>query len=236
MERTFLTERGSGPDRRESRPAPRIQGTLCGSAFTSILEWRKEEISNPAAPAYWRQRGLGSFSFIMHQSVRESLDAVARWVEGHEYRAYDPGDGDMSFLRHLTFNVDFLRRLLTASVLRTPFHIRPWIGIRPHRSTKGTGYMGWGYVKMYSLTRDETYRRLAESCFEWLIENRAPDWEQYCWGNDFAFSTRAGTIPKGTPTIVWSSLIALAFLEAYDALENPKYLEVARSTGEWVKR
>ncbi len=96
--------------------------------------------------------------------------------------------------------------------------------------------MGWGYVKMYSLTRDETYRRLAESCFEWLIENRAPDWEQYCWGNDFAFSTRAGTIPKGTPTIVWSSLIALAFLEAYDALENPKYLEVARSTGEWVKR
>ena len=37
------------------------------------------------------------------------------------------------------------------------------------------------------------------------------------------------------PTIVWSSLIGLAFLEAYEVFDNPKYLEVAASVGEWVK-
>jgi rhamnogalacturonyl hydrolase YesR len=156
-------------------------------------------------------------------------------VEEHNYRAYDPGDGDLSFLRHFTFTAHSLRRLLTAAVLRAPFHIRPLIGIRPHTSTKGMGYMGWGYVKMYALTGAEDQRRRAESCFDWLIGNRSPGYEQYCWGNHFSFSTRAGTIPKHMPTIVWSSLIGLAFLEAYEVAGNPKYLDVAASTGEWVK-
>ena len=167
-------------------------------------------------------------------AVEESIRGVTRWVEEHDYRAYDPGDGDRSFLRYCTLNSAFLRRLLTAVVLRAPFHIRPWIGIRPHTSTKGMGYMGWGYVKMYGLTGEESYRQRAATCFSWLMEHRSPG-PQYCWGNDFAFSTRAGTIPKHAPTIVWSSLIGLAFLEAYEVLGDSRYLEVAASTAEWVK-
>jgi rhamnogalacturonyl hydrolase YesR len=169
------------------------------------------------------------------KAVRGSIEDVARWVEEHDYRAYDPGDGDLSFLRYLTFNTQFLKRLLTAAVLRTPFHIRPWIGISPHTSTKGIGYMGWGYVKLYALTGADEHRRRAESCFDWLMEHRSRDYKEYCWGNEFSFSTRAGTIPKHAPTIVWSSLIGLAFLEAYEVLDNPKYLEAAASTAEWVK-
>jgi len=172
----------------------------------------------------------------MDNELKTSIDKLVNWVEGHNYKAYDPGDGDLSFLRYLTFDIHFLRRILTAVVLRTPFHIRPWIGIRPHTSTKGMGYMGWGYVKMYALTKDESYRQRAESCFSWLMENRSHDYQEYCWGNHFSFSTRAGTIPRHTPTIVWSSLIGLAFVEAYEVLEDAKYLEVAASTCEWVKK
>jgi rhamnogalacturonyl hydrolase YesR len=167
--------------------------------------------------------------------VQKSIEAVTHWVEDHDFRAYDPGDGNLSFLRHFTFNSHVLRQVLTATVLRTPFEIRPLIGIKPHRSTKGIGYMGWGYVKMYALTGDETYRRRAEFCFDWLIENRSPGYDNYCWGNNFAFATRGGTIPKYMPTIVWSSLIGFAFLEAFEVLKNPKYLTVAASIGEWVK-
>jgi rhamnogalacturonyl hydrolase YesR len=169
------------------------------------------------------------------KEVQKSVQDVSLWVEEHNYQAYDPGDGDLSFLRYLTFNVHFFRRLLTAAVLRVPFHIRPWIGIRPHTSTKGMGYMGWGYVKMYALTGEENYRRRAEFCFDWLMKNPSQGYQQYCWGNHFSFATRSGTIPRYTPTIVWSSLIGLAFLEAYEVLRNPKYLEVAASTAEWVK-
>src|SRR5436190_3838332 len=126
----------------------------------------------------------------------KSIDEVTSWVEAHNYQAYDPGDGENSFLRHLTFNTHLLRRLLTAAVLRSPFHIRPWIGIRPHTSTKGMGYFGWGYVKMYAATGDDSFRRRAESCFDWLTKNRSPGQQYFCWGNHFSFSTRAGTIPR----------------------------------------
>lgn len=169
------------------------------------------------------------------QLLLNSIEGVTAWVEGHNYEAYDPGDGELSFLRHLTGDVQLLRRILTATVLRTPFHIRPWIGIKPHTSTKGMGYMGWGYVKMYAHTGDENYRDRAESCFRWLMKNPSPGYPQYCWGNNFSFSTRAGTIPKYTPTIVWSSLIGLAFVEAYEVLKDPQYLDVAVRTCEWVE-
>ena len=171
----------------------------------------------------------------MVDELQASILQLTHWVERHDYRAYDPGDGDLSFLRYCTFNQHFLRRVLTAVVLRTPFHIRPLIGIRPHTSTKGMGYMGWGYTKMYAVTGDDSYRQRAKYCFDWLVENRSPGSDYFCWGNHFSFSTRAGTIPKYTPTIVWSSLIALAFVEAAEVLENPVYLKVAASTAEFVK-
>jgi len=128
-------------------------------------------------------------------SVQESIRKVSRWVEQHNYQAYDPGDGGLSFLRYFTFDIHFLRRLLTATVLRVPFHIRPLIGVKSHTSTKGMGYMGWGYTKMYRLTRAEEYRRRAEFVFNWLMLNRSKGYQHYCWGNHFSFSTRSGTIP-----------------------------------------
>jgi hypothetical protein len=169
------------------------------------------------------------------KTVQDSIQGVSRWVEEHDYKAYDPGDGNLSYLRHITLNSHFLRRLLTGAVLRFPFHIRPWVGIKPHTSTKGMGYMGWGYVKMYAITRDDSYRGRARYCFDWLKKNRSKNYEQYCWGNHFAFATRGGTIPAHTPTIVWSSLIGLAFLEAYEVLKDSEYLDIAVSVGDFVK-
>lgn len=169
------------------------------------------------------------------QAARASIDQLVHWVEAHKFQAYDPGDGELSYLRHATLGNHFLSRLLTAAVLRTPYNIRPLIGIRPHTSTKGMGYMGWGYTKMFAATGDQRYRVQAEHCYEWLMEHRSPGFEHFAWGNNFAFSTRSGTIARYTPTIVWSSLIGYSFLEAYEVLGNPRYLEVAASVAEFVK-
>jgi len=170
----------------------------------------------------------------MKDKIEDSLARVSRWVEEREYKAFDPGDGSLSFLNAFTFNQHFLKRLITGGVLRAPFNIRPWIGIRPHVSTKGMGYMAWGYIKRYTVTRDKRYADQAAKCLDWLINHRSPGFSQYCWGNNFSFSTRGGTIPKLAPTIVWSSLIGHAFMEAHAVLKDPRYLEVASSTCEWI--
>lgn len=170
----------------------------------------------------------------MKDKIEKSLTQVSKWVETRNYRAYDPGDGQLSFLRFVTFKSLFLERMLTASVLRVPFNIRPLLGIAPHTSTKGMGYMAWGYVRRYKLTNDEQFAQKAVACLDWLIKNRAPGFSQYCWGNHFTFTTRAGRIPHHAPTIVWSSLIGQAFVEAYEGLGNQKYLEVASSICDWI--
>lgn len=170
----------------------------------------------------------------LRHTIEHSLDGVQHWIEAHDYKAYDPGDGQLSPLRHLALGRSFPKRLLTAVVLRFPFHIRPWIGIRPHPSTKGMGYMAWGYTKRHAQTGDGRFADKARKCLNWLIEHRAPKYEQYCWGNHFDFTTRGGTIPAHEPTIVWSSLIGQAFLEAHRVFGDEQFLEIASSVADWI--
>jgi rhamnogalacturonyl hydrolase YesR len=166
--------------------------------------------------------------------LEKSINGVVDWVEAHGYQAYDPGDGSNSFLRPLTFNSLLLERLLQQAVYRTSFNLRPLLGIRPHTSTKGMGYMAWGYLKMFRMSGEARYRERALHCLNWLIQNRSATYENFCWGNSFDFSTRAGKIPKGEPTIVWSSLIGQAFVEAWETLNESRFLDVAQSVCEWI--
>jgi hypothetical protein len=166
--------------------------------------------------------------------IKESLRRLEDWVRQHDYRAYDPGDGQLSFLRHLTFGRLPLERVLTAGVLRTPLNMRPMLGIRPHTSTKGMGYMAWGHLRRYRALGDPADAERARHCLDWLLAHRSTRSAHHCWGNDFTFTTRAGRIPRGEPTIVWSGLIGQAFMEAYETLGERRFLSVATSICEWI--
>ncbi len=170
----------------------------------------------------------------LRHRIERSLDVLQHWIEANGYKAYDPGDGQLSPLHYLAFGRDFPKRCLTAVILRVPFHVRPWIGIRPHTSTKGIGYLAWGYIKRHAQTGDSRYAERARYCLDWLLNHRAPGFEQFCWGNHFDFTTRGGTIPAHEPTIVWSSLIGQAFLEAHHVFGDEQYLEVASSVADWI--
>lgn len=171
----------------------------------------------------------------MSDKIQQSAEMVARWVEKHDFKAYDPGDGNLSWFHPLTLNSRFLERLLQQLVYRAPWNVRPLFGIKPHTSTKGMGYLAWGYTKMYRRTRQPEFAQHARTCLDWLIENKSPGHEHCCWGNHFLFSSRAGRIPELEPTIVWSGLIGQAFLEAYEVLQIPQYLETASSVCQWIQ-
>lgn len=173
-------------------------------------------------------------SISSNEAISRSLNRLQQWVEENEYKAYDPGDGQMSYLRAFTFGSQTLERVLTASVLRSPFNIRPLLGIKPHTSTKGMGYMAWGHLIQYQATKERHHADIARYCLDWLMNHRSPGFEDYCWGNEFTFTTRAGRIPRGEPTIVWSGLIGQAFVTGYELLAESNYLDVAKSTCNWI--
>jgi len=166
--------------------------------------------------------------------ILSSLKKVEKWVEDNNYKGYEPFDGLSSFLRPLTFWNLFLDRILLQLVRQSPINLRPLLGIKPMPSTKGRGYMAWGYLTMFKLTKNQKYRDKAVNCLEWLIENKSPKYENYSWANHFDFASRGGRYSKHEPIIVWTALIGQAFLDAYEILEDEKYLKIAISVCDWI--
>src|SRR6202000_898205 len=55
-----------------------------------------------------------------------------------------------------------------------------------------------------------------------------------CWGYNFDWQSRAFFLPRNTPTIVVSSFIANALLDAYQITSNEILLSTARSTCDFI--
>jgi rhamnogalacturonyl hydrolase YesR len=166
--------------------------------------------------------------------LRTSIAKVERWVEEHDYKSYEPFDGLSSYLGPLTVRSTLLQRLLQQLVRQSPVNLRPLLGVRPQESTKGRGYMAWGYVKMLGITKDRLYEEKARACLDWLDKNKAPGFATHSWANHFDFASRGGRTPKHQPIIVWTSLIGQAYLDAYEALGDPRYLDIAKSVCAWI--
>src|SRR5262245_44620408 len=77
------------------------------------------------------------------RAFEESLDRVVGWVQRSGYKGYEPADGNASILAPLTGKRIFPMRVLQQVVLRAPFNIRPFLGLAPHGSSIGRGYMAW---------------------------------------------------------------------------------------------
>lgn len=166
--------------------------------------------------------------------IEKSICKVGKWVEDHDYKGYEPFDGLSSWFRPLTFGNLFLDRLLLQLVRQSPLNLRPIFGVKPLESTIGRGYMAWGYCHMFKLTGDPAYKTKIESCLEWLIENKSPGFKEYTWGKHFDFASRGGLYKAFEPILIWTALIGHAFLEAYELINDSRYLAVAESLCAWV--
>lgn len=170
----------------------------------------------------------------IREKLENSIAQVASWVEERDYKGYDPGDGLNSFLRPLAFGNRFAERAFLQVIWKSPFNLRSLMGIKPGDSTKGRGYMAWGYLLRHKTTKESSYKTKAIACLDWLVANKAPGHAGYSWGSHFDFVTRSGCNPAGSPIIVWTSLIGQAFLEAYEQTLDNRFLDVARGICLWI--
>lgn len=169
--------------------------------------------------------------------IRDSIDRLCGWLERNDYRGYDTFDGLASvYFRPLTFETKFLRTVLQQGVRRFPINMRPLLGIPKSRSTKGMGYLAKGFMRLQQATGDESWGKKAESALQWLVDNESKGYSGACWGNHFDYQSRTFYLPKGTPTVVWTSLIGHAFLDAYEHFQKDSYLQVAVSACEHIMR
>jgi hypothetical protein len=175
-----------------------------------------------------------AFASSLQECLNDSLTKLSRWVEQRDYKGYDPGDGLNSRLRPLALGNPLAERLLLQLIWKSPLNLRPLVGVKPTDSTKGRGYMAWGYLLRHrSRGRPEDLAK-GLACLDWLTRNKAAGHVGYSWGNHFDFVTRRGRSRAGSPIIVWTSLIGQAFLEAFEQTGREDHLQVAREACRWV--
>jgi hypothetical protein len=169
--------------------------------------------------------------------IRESILRLFGWLEKNDYRGYDTFDGlNAKFVRPLTFENKFLRTALQQGVRRFPVNLRPLLGVPKGHSTKGMGFLARGFMRLHSATGDQIWADKAEVALQWLIENQSAGYSGACWGNHFDYQSRGFYLPKGMPTIVWTSLIGHAFLDGYEHFRKDRYLQIAVSACEHILR
>jgi len=169
--------------------------------------------------------------------VYESIGRLSHWLEENNYRGYDTFDGlSARLLRPLTFDTKVLRIVLQQGVRRFPLNLRPVLGITKEHSSKGMGFLARGFIRLHKTTGDPVWANKAEFALQWLVDNQLPGYDGACWGNHFDYQSRGFYIPRGLPTVVWTSLIGHAFLDAYDHFRKDRYLQIAVSACEHIVR
>jgi hypothetical protein len=165
------------------------------------------------------------------QQIYSSIGRLSEWLERNDYRGYDTFDGlNSPVLRPLTFTSKYLRIALQQGVRRFPVNLRPLLGIEKSRSTKGMGFLARGFMRLHEATAESAWRDKAESALEWLTQNQAPGYSGACWANHFDYQSRNSFAPRGLPSVVWTSLIGHAYLDAYEHFHKAAFLDVAVSS------
>ena len=171
------------------------------------------------------------------QQLLESILRLSEWLDKHDYRGYDTFDGlNAKYLRPLTFETNILRIVLQQGVRRFPWNLRPLLGITRERSTKGMGFLARGFMRLHKATGEQVWADKAELALRWLIENQSPGYNGACWGNHFDYQSRSSYVVKNTPSVVWTSLIGHAFLDAYDNCQSKEFLKIADSACSHIER
>ena len=171
--------------------------------------------------------------------VHYSLDKIFSYCQEQNWCGHDPFDG----LNSLIFRKLPLlktRKLFRLAFLqmnkKSPFNLRPVLGIPKERNPKGIGIFLLAMVNLYKRERNIKYLRIIHDFAEWLKENKAHGYSGKCWGYNFDWQSRAFFLPKGTPTVVNTSFIGRSFVHAYELLKRPELLDIARSSCDFILR
>jgi hypothetical protein len=171
----------------------------------------------------------------LQPAVTAAVDGLEAYLEPTGFKGWDPYDAlNSPLLRALSLGLKYPRIAFTQALRRLPVNLRPLLGIKPTHNPKGLGLFLAGAVRRYRLTGEERYATTARTLVEKLVELSSSGYHGACWGYPFPWQSRAFFVPRWTPTIVNTSFVAQALLDAADALGEESYARVARSACNFI--
>lgn len=170
-------------------------------------------------------------------SARQSLNRLISYCEKEEYKGYDPYDGLNSklFQSLPIFPKKRFPRLVWIQLFKKlPVNFRSLTGVKKDYNAKGLGLFLTGYVNLAKIEGINKHIDHINFFAEKLIELKSPGYSGACWGYNFPWEAKAFYQPRFTPTVVASTFVANALIDAYELTGNKRFLEEGLSTKDFI--
>jgi hypothetical protein len=165
----------------------------------------------------------------------EAIGIMDRIIGQLDFRGYDPYDAlNSPILFWLARRSRWAGVAFTQVFRFLPFNVRPVLGISQLANAKTMALLARAYLKLPAYSQNAGYQGRARSCLDWLDAHRSPGFVNACWGYPFPWCTVRQFLERDAPSVVCTSFVAHAFLDAYEAWGEARCLAVARSACDFI--
>jgi len=173
----------------------------------------------------------------MSEKIRNSLSKLTNYCKSEAFKGFDPYDGLNSTLFQAipVISKNRIARLVWIQLFkRSPLNLRAATGVKKDYNPKALGLFLSGYCNLYKQFKEQEYLELINFLSEQLSSLINESYSGACWGYNFDWQAKAFFQPKNTPTVVATTFIGSAFLDAYDITREDKLLNIARSACDFI--
>ena len=173
----------------------------------------------------------------MIKEIQDSFNQLKAYCIKVKFKGYDPYDGLTSrFFNSIpVLSSNRLIRLAWIQFFkRSPINFRSLVMVKKDYNPKGMGLFLAGYCNLYQHDPSSENSNKINFFANKLLELKTSGYSGACWGYNFDWQARAFFQPKYTPTIVASTFVAHALLDAYQITKDGELVKAARSTCDFI--
>ena len=172
----------------------------------------------------------------MHIPIDTAFNELFQWCRARNFAGHDPFDALNSRVFQATplAKSETARLVWTQVMKRSPVNLRRLTFVPSQKNAKG--------IALFALAALANYRRLktrdteseARELLDDLISLQVSGYSGAAWGYNFDWQSRHFFASRGTPMIVPTAFAARALLEAAETFSDQQYLQLARSSCEFI--
>lgn len=170
-------------------------------------------------------------------NITASFERLKAYCEREDFRGWDPYDGlNSKLFNRLPFipRQRWPRLAWIQLMKRSPINLRRIMGVPKEHNAKGLALFLTGYCNLYQVKASALHLEKITYLADKLINMQSRGYHGSCWGYNFDWQARAFFQPKDTPTVVATTFVAEALLDAYAVTEEQRYLNAAMSSADFV--
>ena len=171
----------------------------------------------------------------VYHKYEQALLKTLIYASNNDFAGYNKYDAlDSPVLSLLSMHNKYLRLIYSQAIMRSPLNIRPLFFIPKTRNPKGTALFASTFMDLYRARPNPEYLDQAKQLLDWLRLNHSRGFSGMCWGYQYPWQDVGFYAPAHLPNRIVTYFVATAFLDGYELCRDESYLQIARSSADFI--